>query len=72
MAWCGLVMGKIILHCLSFNEWIKTYLDILKQVVWPKIRNHVTSKRIYFQQDVASPHWKDDALCWLSSNLVIE
>ena len=44
-----------------------TYLEMLKQLIWPKIRNHVTSKRIYFQQDVAPPHWNDDTPSWLSS-----
>lgn len=57
MAWCGLIMGKIIIHWFESGTSVNgfNYLQMLKNVVWPKIRSHVNSKNLYFQQDGAPP-----------------
>ena len=69
MCWCGLLAGKIIIHCfengVSVNGVI--FLEMLKTVGWPKLRSQVNSKDITFQQDGTHPHWRSEVLDWLTS-----
>ena len=58
MCWAALIDGKVILHWFDLNENINqhVYLDMLKKVVWPKIRSVSTRRSYYFQQDGATCH----------------
>ena len=41
-----------------------SYLEMLKTVVWPKIRSQVNSKPITFMQDGAPPNGRSEVLVW--------
>ena len=69
MCWAGIVKEKLIIHW--FEEGISvnsnTYLSMLKEVVWPKVRYAVNRDQIYFQQDGARVHTTPDVREWLDS-----
>ena len=46
MCWCGILDGKIIIHWFEDGVSVNgiSYLEMLKTVVWPKIRSKVNSK----------------------------
>ena len=44
-----------------------TYLTMLKEVLWPKIRNIVQRQHLYFQQDGARVHTTQEVRDWLDN-----
>ena len=47
-----------------------TYLDMLKSMVWPSIRDRATRRLYWFQQDGATPHCTAKVLEFLASKFV--
>jgi hypothetical protein len=68
MCWGALVNGKVILHWFEpktrLNQHV--YLDLLKTVLWPKIRSQATRKQLWFQQDGATCHTTNMVREWLA------
>ena len=69
MCWGALMNGKVILHWFNLKENInpEVYLNMLKTVLWPKVRCVVTRQRLWFQQDVATSHTTVMNREWLSA-----
>ena len=68
MWWCGILDGKIIIHWFEDGVSVNgiSYLEILKTVVWPKIRSKVNSKPITFMKDGAPPNWRSEVFDWIA------
>ena len=69
MCWGALMNGKVIVHWFDIEENInpEVYLNMLKTVLWPKVRCVVTRQRLWFQQDVATSHTTVMNREWLSA-----
>ena len=65
----ALVNGKVILHWFDIGENInpEVYLNMLKTVLWPKVRCVITRQRLWFQQVVATSHATVMNREWLSA-----
>ena len=58
MCWAALVDGKVIVHWFEKGTKLNqhVYLDLLKNVMWPKVRRQVSTKHLWFQQEGATCH----------------
>ena len=57
MAWVGVVDGKCLpVHWFEFSVNTGSYLEMLRTVMWPAVKNKVTRKNYWFQQDGAPCH----------------
>ena len=56
MCWAAMVDSTMIIHWFEGSKSVTgdTYLEMLKEVVWPKVRAVATKKNYYFQQDGAT------------------
>ena len=70
MEWAGMVDGAMIIHWFESNKSVRgyTYLQMLKEVVWPRVRAVATRKKYYFQQDWATVHTTVAVRKFLSDN----
>ena len=50
----------------SNSPYLTDYLDMLKEKVWPKIRNIASRQMYWFQQDGAVVHTTKDVREWLN------
>ena len=68
MCWAGVVGGKVIIHWFELNKSVngEVYLEMLKNVVWPKVRGVVARRGLWFQQDGATVHTTVKARQWLN------
>ena len=68
MCWAAIIGGQVMLHWFERDESVngQTYLDILKDVLWPMIRSSATARQYWFQQDGASIHTTHAARAWLN------
>ena len=69
MCWTGLINGKVIIHWFEEKTTVNqhNYLEMLKEVVWPKIRGVARARGYWFQQDGAPPHTTQMVRDWLAS-----
>jgi len=66
MVWCGLTSCGIIgPYFFEGNVTGQSYLAMLNDFLWPQIKR----KRMYFQQDGASPHYATEVRKWLDEKL---
>ena len=66
MAWVGVVGKKVLpVHWFEQKKGVngESYLQLLKDTVWPAVKSVATRNGLYFQQDGATPH---------TTNLVME
>ena len=58
MCWEALVDEKVILQWFEKGTELNqhVYLDLLKTVIWPKVRRNVSTKDLWCQQDGATCH----------------
>ena len=58
MSWAGLINSRVVIHWFDVGDTInqEVYLNMLKNDIWPKIKNSVASRKNLFQQDKATPH----------------
>ena len=68
MCWAGVIEGQLIIHWFDNNVSVngQTYLNMLKEKVWPKIRNLASRRMYWFQQDGAAVHTTKDVREWLN------
>ena len=66
MCWAGVVLGKLIIHWFEYQKSLNrdTYLEMLKDIVWPKIGSVASRKGLWLQQDGASVHTMIRARAW--------
>ena len=64
----GVIKGKLIIHWFDNNFSVngKTYLSMLKEVLWPKIEMDARRSQYWFQQDGAPVHISEDVRNWLN------
>ena len=69
MCWAVLIDGKVLLHWFELGVSINqdTYLNVLKTIMWPKVRNIASRRDYWFQQDGATPHTANRVREWLTS-----
>ena len=69
MCWAGLINGEVILHwfpvCVSVNQHV--YMDMLQNVLWPKVKSKSTRLQYWYQQDGATAHTTVQVREWLMS-----
>ena len=68
MCWAGLIHGEVILHWFeegTVNQLV--YLDMLENVVWPRIRSVSSRRQYFFQQDGATAHTTLRVREWLAT-----
>ena len=68
MCWAGVIEGQLIIHGFDNNVSVngQTYLDMLKEKVWPKIRNLASRRMYWFQQDGEAVHITNGVREWLN------
>ena len=73
MCWTGLINGQVIIHWFEEKTTVNqhTYLEMLKEVVWPKIRGVARARGYWFQQDGAPPHTTQMVRDWLETGSAI-
>ena len=51
MCWAALIDGKVVIHFFPVGQTLNqhVYLDMLKTVLWPKVRGLVTRRSYWFQ-----------------------
>ena len=69
MCWTGLINGQVIIHWFEEKTTVNqhNYLEMLKEIVWPKIRGVARARGYWFQQDGAPPHTTQMVRDWLES-----
>ena len=69
ICWTGLINGKVIIHWFEEKTTVNqhNYLEMLKEVVWPKVRSVARARGYYFQQDGAPPHTTQMVRDWLAT-----
>ena len=67
MCWAAVIEGRVLLHWLDPNTSVnsQTYLNMLRCVMWPAVRNHASRKGYWFQQDGTSVHTAVATRKWL-------
>ena len=66
MCWAGVGDGKILpLHWFEGSVTENTYLNMLKEKVWPALKGFATKKCLWFQQDGARVHTANSCLKFL-------
>ena len=67
MVWAGFVNGRFLpLHWFEGSVTSDTYLNMLREKVWPAVRNLASRNGYWFQQDGAPPHTTAQCLKFLS------
>ena len=67
MAWVGIVDGQVLpVHWFQGSVTGQSYLDMLKNVVWPAVRGSSSRKEYWFQQDGARVHTTNDVKKFLT------
>ena len=69
ICWTGLINCQVIIHWFKEKTTVNqhNYLEMLKEVVWPKVRGVARARGYWFQQDGAPPHTTQMVRDWLES-----
>ena len=69
MAWVGVVGKKVLpVHWFEEKKGVngETYLNMLKDKVWPAVKGIANRRNLYFQQDGATPHTTNQVMDFLN------
>ena len=67
MCWAAIINGEMIFHWFNDRQSMngETYLEIMENVFWPRVRTVSTRSAYWFQKDGATPHTTLRARTWL-------
>lgn len=68
MCWAAIVGGQVMIHWFDQGASVNgsTYMDVLENVLWPKVRAVAEERGLWFQQDGATVHTTRQARAWLN------